>query len=515
MAKNRFNVEQTSTSCKKWQLSKSNDNGIIDQYGSEALAIAGSDLNVFKLLGVHEQGKLIDLTDSGIPISGGTASGSSMLNAFTDNVCSKIWRSSQQGSTNILSSAYIGYNFGTPKLVNGRNRYGCDVDVKQRITTIKIKQSDDSNRRVLTARVERSDDGIKWFGVALINLPNDNNLNQVSFSKSSTTRYWRIRPTSFTGSLTDFWEVQSLELIDWDSTNLFQVQDDYGWIENRDRDYAKSSIVIKGYYELFNKDSDLSQFGFMPSGGSYDINVNFNDIVQRLGRPIVIGDIFELPSEAMFNPEMVSIKKYLEVTDVSWSSDGYTPGWAPTMLRVVAEPMIAKQETQDIIGDLAGAIDQSGLLDIDESKYSELAIDQSERGREKAEEDIPMRGSDTSNITSYDESTLKTYSDAGLNLSKISLNQKALYVEDALPKNGELYTEGTSFPTNPLDGAYHRVTYVGLSENVPARLFKYSTTKAKWLFVEADLRKEYTPQKPELQKLKDSKDAISPKNLGR
>ena len=390
-----------------------------------------------------------------------------------------------------------------------------DVDIKEHITTIKIKQSNNPNRRSTKVRVERSDNGELWFGVAIVDLPNDNELHQLSFAQSATTRYWRIRPINFTGGDTDFWEIDTLELIDWDATNLFQVQDDYGWIENRDRDYADKSIAIKGFYDLYEKETDLTQWGFGATGSLYYITANFNDIVQRIGRPIVIGDIIEVPSEAMYDPNMERIKKYLEITDVSWSAEGYAPGWQPTMLRLIAEPMLAKQETQDIIGDLAGAVDQSGLLELDESKYSELAVGQSERGREKAEQEVPLRGGDSSGMTSFEQEEIERYQDEDINISKISVNQRGLYVEDGIPKNGDPYTEGNEFPPTPADGDYHRLTYASLAEGVPPRLHRYSDKKGRWVFLEADRRAEYDPQKPSLQSLKNSRDAISMKNLGK
>lgn len=507
-----------NTSCKPWQLSQSSDSDIIDDYNNEHLAIGAADINVFKLLGVHEQGLLVDLAGNGLAISGGTANGFFAGDAFyssTDKCTGhKFWRSKQQGSVSILSDAFIGYNFGTPKLKNGRNRYGVDVDIKQHITTVSIAQSDNPNRRALKIRIERSDDGIKWFGVAVIDLVNSAELIRYSFKQSAATRYWRLRPLSFTGGETDFWEVKTIELMDWDQTNLFQVQDEYGWIENRDRDYAQASIVIKGFYDLFEKESALMQTGFTINGGIFYITANFNDIVNRIGRPMVIGDILELPSEAQYDPNMNVIKKYLEVTDVSWSAEGYTPGWKPTMLRIIAEPLIAKQETMDIVGDMVGAVDKSGLFEIDDSKYSHM-YKTSERLREKAEMDVPLRGSDTAEIKQLTQQEIDTYKPYGIPVETLSFSQNELYVEDAIPPNGLPYTEGTTYPNNPKDKDYHRMTYVGMAENIPARLFRYSKAKDRWIYVESDLRTQYNPQKPSIQKLKESEGAISSTKIGK
>jgi hypothetical protein len=514
---NRFGSHTLDTACKQWQLTNSKDAGILDDYVNESLAIAGADINVYKLLGVHEQGLLVDLAGNGTAISGGTANGSSANNAFVSKtdccVESSFWRSSQKGSSDILSNAFIGYDFGVPKLTNGRNRYGVDVDIKNHITTIKIQQSTNEKRRALKMRVERSDDGIKWFGVDIITLQDNDSIQQIGLKQSATTRYWRLRPITFTGTDSDFWEIQRIQLIDWDQTNLFQVQDDYGWIENRDRDYADNAITIKGFYDLFDKDSDLSKFGFISTGGAYNITANFNDLVNRIGRPIVIGDVLELPSQIMYDPNMKPIKKYLEVTDVSWAGTGWTPGWKPTLLRITAEPMLAKQETMDIVGDMVGAIDKSGLFEIEQKiEYSQIHKT-SERSREQAEKDVGLRGSDTSEIRSFEQDEIDAYAQQGINVKNKTANQTALYVEDAIPPNGLPYTEGTTYPLNPKDKDYHRLTYVGLSKNIPARLYRYSGSKQRWIYLETDLRQQFAEQVPFLQNMKQSETAISSRNI--
>lgn len=509
--------EVTNTECKPWQLSQSKDVCIIDNYNNEHLAIGAADINVFKLLGVHEQGQLVDLAGNGIAISGGTANGSEPINAFFDSEkCTNklYWKSKQQGSQDILSHAWIGYNFGVPKLDNGRNRYGVNVDIKQHITSISISQSDNPLRRATRIRVERSDDAITWKGVDLVTLINDNQVHQYGLKQSAPSRYWRIRPLEFTGTDLDYWEIKSIQLFDWDETNLFQVEDDYGWIENRDRDYSTTSIKIKGFYDLFEKETALTQVGFTINGGIYYITVNFNDIVNRLGRPVVIGDVLELPSEAQYDPNMNKIKKYLEVTDISWSAEGYTPGWQPTMLRLIAEPMIAKQETQDIIGDMVGTVDQSGLFQIDDSKYSTL-YKQTDKIKANAEINVPLRGSDTADIQKLPNEVTDYYNQYGISTNNLQLKENALYVEDAIPPNGLPYTEGPTYPTNPKDKDYHRMTYVGLAENIPARLFKYSASKDRWIYLETDLRSKYNDVKPTMQKLKESTTAISQMETGK
>lgn len=515
VADNRFGVPTLDRSCDdSWQITKSRDVGIQDMWSNESLSIAGADINVYKLLGVHEQGQMVDLAGNGVPISGGTAYGNNELLAFkSSNGCSQ-WRSLQQGSLNILRDAFIGYNFGVPKLSNGRDRYGVNIDVTQHITTIKLKHSINPNRRALKLRIERSDDGNIWKGVAIVTTENNDLVQTINFKQSAPSRYWRLRPLSFTGTDSDFWEISSIELIDWAQTDLFNVQDDFGWIENRDRDYATTSIKIKAFYDVTERESDLTRFGFGLAGGIFNFIINFNDLVNRIGRPIVIGDILEVPSEAQYDPNMVIVKKYLEVTDVCWSAQGYLPGWQPSLLKVTAEPMLAKQETMDIVGDFAGTVDKSGLFDIDDSKYSKIHKT-SDIAVAKAKQDMPFSGADISELKTLEKEEIAYYDSYGIETRFLSVNQNMLYVEDAVPPNGAPYTEGPEFPLNPKHNDYHRMTYAGMADNIPARLFRYSSKLSRWVFKETDLRSQYSSDRPSVDKLLTSKNAISMRDIGK
>jgi hypothetical protein len=107
--------------CKPWKLQESRDACIQEDYANEALNIGGATANVFKLLGVHEQTKLVDQTGRGVAISGGDMGQFSAANAFTSE-CT-VWRSKQRGA-NVVSKAYIGYDFGPIKITTGRQRHG-------------------------------------------------------------------------------------------------------------------------------------------------------------------------------------------------------------------------------------------------------------------------------------------------------------------------------------------------------------------------------------------------------
>lgn len=498
------NESSANIECSPWQLTKTDEREIcfMDSIVAENLRIGGANINVFQLLGVHEQGQLIDLTGNGNPISSGNGNNFPVVNAF--DIYQSEWRSLDKGQS-LIDSGFIGYDFGEIKLDNERLRYGIETYIKHNIATLRIKQGNASKNRITKARIERSNDGIKWYGVAIISLPDDNNLNTIHFKHTVSSRYWRIRPTIFNGSSSDYWTIQALELIDYDITSIDDIQDEI-FQENRDRDYANESVLLKAQYDLQDTQSELTMFGIELPSESFYLQFSFSDTVKVLGRPLVIGDILELPSEAQFSFNMIKIKKFIEVTDVSWSVDGYMPGYTPTLLRVIAQPMIASQETMDLFDNIADDETSAkyGLIDLKEDPDGPIFQNNeitSQSIEAEADDFTPEMGTDTQDINVFTDEQIQSADAQGLkNLSKLNINQKALYIEDALPPNGIDYTEGDSLPdiSTAKDEQYHRLTYTGINKDIPARLFKFSLIKNRWLFMESDKRAENNPIKPRL-----------------
>jgi hypothetical protein len=501
--------------CRPWDMTQQpNTTCYADGLVEETLNIAGATINIHKLLGIHEQTKLIDLTGNGSPLSGGDAPLFPAINAFT--VHSTEWQSKQSGMNDILRSAFIGYDFGIVRLPNGRQRYGIDAPIRQHITTIKIKQSDSPIARIAKVRVERSEDNIHWYGVAILTLPNDDNLNTLHFKHSVPSRYWRLRPLDFVGTTCDSWGIQALEMLDYSATHISNIQDKI-LLENRDRDYNKQAISIKGYYDLVNVSTDLSRFGIETPSGNYQIKINFNACVAALNRPVVIGDIIELPSETQFGPDLQPVKKWLEVTDVTWDAGSYTPGWRPTLLLITAQPALASQETQSIFGDLAQHVGTSGLYTIDDGnikQYQDISTISQTIAADAATQ-VPERGSEGSNTAREfnDDNPAVTNSKHVRNLKKLNIDNKGLFVEDALPPNGESYTEGVVFPVSPKDNQYHRLTYEGMAKDITTRLYRWSKLKQRWVYLEADKRAQYNDQKAILEDYTTSPTKISARKI--
>lgn len=510
-AKCDSNVSSSSKECSPWQLTKTDERELcyMSSLVEEHLNIGAANINLFKLLGVHEQGQLLDLTGNGRDITSGSGTNFPGSNAF--DIFQTEWRSNLMGQ-DLINSGFIGYDFGEIKLDTGRLQYGVETYVKHDIATIRIKQGSNSKNRVTKARIERSADGIKWYGAAVVKLPDNSSLNTVNFNGSVPSRYWRIRPIDFNGSSADYWAVKAIELIDYDTTSIDDIQDEI-FQENRDRDYSTESISMKGQYDLLDIQSELTAFGIELPSQTYYIQFAFSACIRLLGRPIVIGDILEIPSEAQFSFHLKRIKKFVEVTDVAWAVDGYTPGYTPTLLRIMAQPMIASQETMDLFDEIADETDDTGL-----SKYGLIDLNKTEEhdGPEfqdnesisqyieaEANNHTPEYGVDSSDINIFSDEEIQNASDQGLNnLNSLNINPTSIYVEDALPPNGIDYTIGDVLPdiTSALkDGDYHRLTYSGINKDIPSRLFKFSIKKNRWLFMESDKRSEGSPIKPKLR----------------
>lgn len=474
----------TTQTCDYWEMVNSPEACFASDLISEQLIIGGADVNVYKLLGVHEQDSLQDVTGLGAAISGGAHPNFPASNAF--DITISEFRSAQTGS-DVKTSAYVGYDFGPIRLNNGRLRYGVETFIKYDITSLRIKQGCEPENRITKARVERSQDGIKWYGVAIVDVEDCDGMVTLNFAKSVPSRYWRLRPVAFNGGANDPWIVQGFHLSEYETTNVANIQD-LIFMENRDRDYNETPIRMKGAYTPVDVVANQSKFGFMGEE-QYIIEVSFAMSVARLGRPFIIGDHIQLPSETQYTSFLQPRLKYLEIVDVAWSVNGYTASWVPTMQRLIAKPAIASQETQDIFGKLTKNVDSSGLVDNDNgmnTKYQDYS-DVTQRIKADANTAVPEDGTDYANVPVLSDELLQYGEDHNINIGKLSRRRHPTGI-DAMPPNGAPYTEGDAFPPNPSNGDYHRLTYVAVGKNIPARLMRYSQLKSRWIFLESDQR---------------------------
>jgi hypothetical protein len=317
------------------------------------------------------------------------------------------------------------------------------------------------------------------------------------------------------GSSCDSWAISAIEMHDHSVVSQSNIQD-HILLENRDRDYQRQSVAIKGYYDLNSGSTEMTMFGQSIASIQYLIKINFNACVSLINRPLIVGDIVELPSETQYDVNLAPVKRYLEVSDVTWDNSSYTPGWQPLMLLVTAIPALATQETRDIFGDIAKHQDLSGLYDIGDgnnTKYQDFsAVD--ETIRVTAESQVPERGSEGSNtIREFTDVELAAAAPKFPAVQNLGFNRMGLYVEDAMPQNNAPFTRGPEYPASPKDGDYHRMEYVGLAQDVPARLYRYSAIKTRWMYLETDKRAEFNSQKATLTEYIKSPTKISARDV--
>jgi len=485
--------------CYPWQLTNFDEEVCaIDSYVEESIAIGGAQVNLHKMLGIYEQDKLVDQVGLGMAISGGTHPNFPANNAF--DKFDTEWRSSQTG-LEVVRKSFIGYDFGPIRLDNGRIRYAIETYVKKNIATLRLKQGCDSKNRVTKVRVERSSDGKKWYGVSILTIPDCDGYITIHLKASVPSRYWRIRPAEFNGGPEDYWAIKAFQLTEHEKTNVENIQDKI-LLENRDRSYSEEPIRLKGTYAPVDYAGFLAKMGFNSgfyNGEQYMFEFSFTALVRALGRPLVIGDMIQLPSETYFDSKLQPTLKYLEVTNVSWSSAGFTPQWVPTMIRVVAEPAVASQETQDIFGKLTEDRDSLGTIDINDGgkkKYQDVHdIDQTVEA--DANTQVPQKGQDYANkqhlsneLKDWIKREIPNYNPDRLD----PLIHK--WGMDALPPNGEDYTEGDAFPGAPKNNDYHRKTYNDIDRNMAPNLYRFSSKKKRWIYLSTDHRYKIRQTEP-------------------
>lgn len=473
---------------------------------AEVLNAAGGPVNIFPLLGVHNQGSTMNLvSDNGYPISNGTPSGFNLLNAF--KVGDISWRSIDFGE-DVLKNSYIGYCFGTKKawdkIGEPKERYFTPQPIRYKIGTIRLKQGSDSNNRITQARIEASDDGINWHRVDVVNIPDTSELVTINIRSIAAYNSWRIVPLMFNGIVGNYqWEVLELQLAESTSVNLDDIQD-FFLLENRDRSYCRTSIMLKCQYDLLDVQTELAKFGIsLPQ--TYIFTASFAMMINVLGRPIVVGDIIELPGEVQYDAKLQPVRKWLEVTDTAWSTEGYSHTWKPLLFKFNAQPIMPSAEHRDILG-LPGQVNQAKSDDdfLNGLLMNDLAYKSTEAIKQHANEKVPFAGADGANIMSGKPLIGKP--------GKYDGND--LYVEDAIPPDGKDFTVGDQLPaSNDIqDGHYHRQTYSMLpAANRPAdRLLQWNASKKRWILIETNNRYEYQSNKQTIAKILNSDTKFNP-----
>jgi hypothetical protein len=349
----------------------------------------------------------------------------------------------------------------------------------------------------------------KWMRVGIFNLIQSPTKQVLNLKIVYKVKAVKITPTLFTG--TGNWEVLNFDVIDSPPTNIDNIQDLF-FNENRDREYDLVPKVIKAQYTPADSVTDLSKFG-LSILDQYTFAVSFVTMVKLLGRPVVVGDILEVVPELQYDQNLKPIRKFLEVTDTGWASQGFSTAYKPTVYRFNAQIALASQETRDIFGTLDTEkylISDSVLMDGVGSNLNTWPLTATEEINKAAIQAVPETGTDDqrtiSKVLERDPPPAANPKGQPPQGSAMPPPAANLYIASGLPPNGEAYGEGYELPdvSTATDGEYFRLYYPA-STNVGPRLYRFSLIKNRWIFMEADKRHVNNSATPSLQKILQSK----------
>jgi hypothetical protein len=268
------------------------------------------------------------------------------------------------------------------------------------------------------------------------------------------------------------------------------------FLENRDRKYDADVYVIRGIYNVQDTDFNLSQFGMFLQNDTLFLTVHLNDVVERLGRKPMSGDVVEFPNlkddYSLDASIPIALKRFYVIEDVNRSAEGFSPTYWPHLLRLKLKTIVDSQEFRDIIGDATTTGSLASYMSTynKEKEINDAIIAQ-------AEADAPKSGFNYKQfyVTPIDErgnirlegvnSDETVSSDQPINAvidTPASSHYGFYYNGDGIPPNGYVAGAGTSFPTSNVN----KGDYFLRLDFLPNRLFRFDGIR--WIKVEDSVR---------------------------
>jgi hypothetical protein len=238
------------------------------------------------------------------------------------------------------------------------------------------------------------------------------------------------------------------------------------FLENRDRVYDTSIYELRGTYNVSDQDFDLSQFGLFLNADTLFITFHTNEMVERIGRKLMAGDVIELPhlnDDLLLDASAKSINKFYAVQDASRAAEGFGPTWWPHLWRIKVAPINDAQEYRSILGDPE---DEDSLKNALSTYQTEIKI--SNAILASADVITPNMGYNNPNINQGTFVPKITGFD-GSGSSELTVNT----TENAVAHgNTSGVAAGLTFPDSPSQGdLFARMDFV------PQRVFVYRGTK--------------------------------------
>jgi hypothetical protein len=252
----------------------------------------------------------------------------------------------------------------------------------------------------------------------------------------------------------------------YDALNPTNIQD-LLFLENRDRTYDTSIYRLRGQYNVQNLDFDLTQFGLFLSTDTIFVTVHYNDMIDLVGRKLMVGDVLELPHLLDYNPLKETIptalKRFYQITDSNYASEGFSPTWFPHLWRIKCEPLVNSEEFSQILQEPINQDTYLGLWDKNRTYPAGYVISYGAKNYISKIE-VPI-GISPPNTTYWDLDTASNLSDilstynTNIAINNAALEEAARLVPKAGYDTSNLYivpTYGILEANDQLSGKYNQ-----------------------------------------------------------
>ncbi len=282
-----------------------------------------------------------------------------------------------------------------------------------------------------------------------------------------------------------------------DSLNERTIQD-LLFLENRDRKYDDDIYIIRGIYNVQDADFNLSQFGMFLQNDTLFLTVHLNDVVERLGRKPMSGDVIEFPhmkeDYSLDESIPIALKRYYVVEDVNRAAEGFSQTWWPHLLRLKMKTLVDSQEFRDILGD---ATTEGSVANYMSTFNREKTIN--DQIVAQAEADAPKSGFNykqyyvapidergnirTDNVNSEGQRVSSDDKTVNAVIDTPASSHYGFYLDgDGVAPNGNPAGFGITFPTSNID----KGDYFLRTDFLPNRLFRYDGNR--WVKIEDSVR---------------------------
>jgi hypothetical protein len=281
-----------------------------------------------------------------------------------------------------------------------------------------------------------------------------------------------------------------------DSLNERTIQD-LLFLENRDRKYSDDVYVVRGIYNVQDADFNLSQFGMFLQNDTLFLTVHLNDIVERIGRKPMSGDVIEFPhlkeDYSLDESIPIALKRYYVVEDVNRAAEGFSQTYWPHLLRLKMKTLVDAQEFRDVIGDATteGSVANYMSTYNREKTINDQVVLQAEQDAPKAGFNykqyyvapIDERGNIRTDNVNTEEDRASSDQTVNAVIDSPASSHYGFYLDgDGVAPNGYPAGFGITFPTSGVD----KGDYFLRTDYLPNRLFRYDGNR--WVKVEDSVR---------------------------